>query len=78
MTVTVSHNCQCPAMAKDCGSIEQVICELGNDLRVLGEREQDRPQQDFESFERAVHQRFVAAERAVLAGAFAATGCGRC
>ena len=30
--------------------------------------EQARPEQDFESFERAVHERFVAAERAVLAG----------
>ena len=68
MTVTVSHNCQCQAIAEDCGSIEQILCELSNDLRVLGEREQKRPEQDFESFERAVHQRFVAAERAVLAG----------
>jgi len=51
-------------MAKDRGSIDQIICELSNDLRVLGEQ----AQQDFESFERAVHERFVAAERTVLAG----------
>jgi len=38
---------------------------LSNDLRVLGEQAQ--AQQDFESFERAAHQCFVAAERAVLA-----------
>ncbi|MDE0003097.1 MAG: hypothetical protein OXQ29_10420 [Rhodospirillaceae bacterium] len=66
MTVTLSHNCQRPATAKDRGSIDQIIYELSNDLRVLGE--QARPEQDFESFERAVHERFVAAERAVLAG----------
>ena len=66
MTVTLSHNCQRRATAKDRGSIDQIIYELSNDLRVLGE--QARPEQDFESFERAVHERFVAAERAVLAG----------
>ena len=65
MTVTLSHNCQRPATAKDRGSIDQIIYELSNDLRVLGE--QARPEQDFESFERAVHERFVAAERTVLA-----------
>ena len=65
MTVTLSHSCQRSAMAKDRGSIDQIICELSNDLRVLGEQAQ--AEQDFESFERAVHQRFVAAERAVLA-----------
>ncbi len=53
MTVTLSHNCQRPATAKDRGSIDRIIYEMSNDLRVLGE--QARPQQDFESFERAVH-----------------------
>ena len=65
MTVTLSHNCQRPAMAKDLGSMDQIIGKLSNDLLVLGEQAQ--AEQDFESFERAVHHRFVAAERAVLA-----------
>ena len=52
-------------MAKDRGSIDQIICELSDDLGVLGE--QTQAEQDFESFERAVHERFVAAEREVLA-----------
>ena len=66
MTVTLLHSGQRRAMGKDRGSIDQIICELSDDLRVLGEQAQAK--QDFESFERAVHQRFVAAERAVLAG----------
>ena len=70
MTATLSHTCRRPAIGKDRGSIgepmQQIICELSNDLRVLSE--QAPPQQDFERFERAVHQRFVAAERAVLGG----------
>ena len=45
MTVTLSHSCQGPAMAKDRGSIDQIICELSNDVRVLGEQAQ--AEQDF-------------------------------
>ena len=70
MTATLSHTCQRPAIAEEPASsgdpIQQIICELSNDLRELSE--QTSPQQDFERFEREVHQRFVAAERAVLAG----------
>ena len=76
MTVTLSHSCQRPAMGKDRGSIDQIICELSNDLRALGEQAQK--EQDFESFERAVHERFVDAERASSAGRrVAGTGRGR-
>ena len=71
MSVTLWHSCRRPAIADDQGSsgepIQQIICELNNDLRVLSE--QAPSEQDFEGYERAVHQRFVAAERAVLGGA---------
>ena len=49
------------------GFIQQIIAKLTDGLRVLSER--GRPEQDFENFERAVHERFVAAEREVLGGA---------
>ena len=70
MTATLSHTCQRRAIAEEPASsgdpIQQILSELSNDLRELSE--QTWPQQDFERFEREVHQRFVAAERAVLAG----------
>ena len=42
MTVTLSHTCHRPAIAKDRGMIgepiEQIICELTDELRVLSEQ----------------------------------------
>ena len=70
MSVTLSHTIRRTAIAEDPGSsgkpVQQILCELNNDLRVLSE--QASCEQDFERFEREVHQRFVTAERAVLAG----------
>ena len=70
MSVSLSHTCTEHTIADDRGAsgdrIQQIICKLTNDLRVLSE--QTPPEQDFERFERELHQRFVAAEREVLAG----------
>lgn len=70
MTVTVSHAVPRTASAENRRpsgrDLEQIIADLSNDLRVLNE--QAPGEQDFESFERAVHQRMRAAEREVLAG----------
>ena len=65
--MSLSHTGSHPAIAGVPGPngehIEHLICEL----RMLSE--DTRSEQDFERFERAVHQRFVAAEREVLADA---------
>ena len=73
MSVSLSHTCTRHAIADEpgqrgpsCDHIQQLIGELHHDLHALSE--QAPPEQDFERFEREVHQRFVAAERAVLAG----------
>ena len=70
MSVSLSHSCTHHAITDDSGPngehTQQIICELYNDLRALSEHAP--PEQDFERFEREVHQRFLAAERAVLAG----------
>ena len=70
MSVSLSHTCTEHTIADDREAsgerIQQIICKLTNDLRVLSE--QTPPEQDFERFERELHQRFVAAEREVLAG----------
>ena len=67
MTVTLSHSCQRPAMAEDRGSIEQIVCALSNDLRVLGEQAQ--AEQDFERGSSApcISASWPPSERAVLA-----------
>ena len=69
--VSTLHTGTDRAIADEPGSsaehLRQIIAKLTDDLRVLSE--QGRPEQDFERFERAVHERFVAAEREVLAGA---------
>ena len=69
MSLSLSHTDPRPATANDPTAsgdrIERPLCELRNELRDLSEH--TPPQQDFESFERAVHERFVAAEREVLA-----------
>ena len=70
MSLSLSHTGTDPAIADEPGSsgeyLQQIIAKLTDDLRVLSE--QGRPELDFERFERAVHERFVAAEREVLAG----------
>ena len=69
MSLSLSHTDPRPATANDPTAsgdrIERPLCELRNELRDLSEH--TPPQQDFESFERAVHERFVAAKREVLA-----------
>ena len=71
MSLSLSHTGADAAIADEPGSsaeyLQQSIAKLTDALRVLSE--QGRPEQDFERFERAVHERFVAAEREVLGGA---------
>ena len=62
MTVTLSHTATDGKPEPSADRIERLISEL----RELSEH--TPAEQDFESFERAVHERFVAAEREVLAG----------
>ena len=71
MSLSLSHTGADAAIADEPRSsaeyLQQSIAKLTDDLRVLSE--QGRPEQDFERFERAVHERFVAAEREMLGGA---------